>query len=42
MYDYIKGAEYVAYTNKTVATNLRKALNWFRKENASAYMVLLD
>ena len=25
-----KGAEYVASTNKTVATNLRKALDWFR------------
>ena len=42
MYDYIKGAEYVASTNKTVATNLIKALYLFRKENANAYMVLLD
>ena len=25
-----------------VITNLRKGLDWFRKHNAKAYMVLLD
>lgn len=37
MYDLIKGAEqFRAYDL------LRKGLNWFRRENPTAYMVLLD
>ena len=44
MYDYIKGAELVAYqTNDTgIIHKFNKALGWFRKANPSAYMVLLD
>lgn len=37
MYDLIKGAEmFRDYTT------LEKGLNWFRRENPTAYMVLLD
>ena len=50
MYDFIKGAEYIVnqdYTANTEGTretmkDLRKGLYWFRKNNAKAYMVLLD
>ena len=44
MYDYIKGAELIAYqtSNKGIISNFNKALNWFRKANPEAYMVLLD
>ena len=47
MYDFIMGANWFiekapnAATNKLV-TDLRKGLNWFRKNNPEAYMVLLD
>ena len=45
MYDFIMGAVMVSemgVARKGLANDLRKGLNWFRKNNASAYMVLLD
>lgn len=52
MYDFIKGVEYtisVTYDddilNPDVArlsNEMSKALDWFRKANARAYMILLD
>ena len=45
MYDFVIGAsnmyEMGMHHNKLV-TDLRKGLNWFRKNNAEAYMILLD
>ena len=45
MYDFVIGAstmyEMGRYNNKLV-TDLRKGLDWFRKNNPSAYMTLLD
>ena len=45
MYDFIIGAnqlmELGMYAPKTV-DDVRKGLNWFRKNNVEAYMVLLD
>jgi len=45
MYDFVIGSS-VAYemgiANDSIVTNLRKGLDWFRKNNAEAYMVLLD
>lgn len=37
VYDYIKGCELVGDYK-----NLRKGLDWFRNNNAEAYMTLLD
>lgn len=48
MYDFIKGCEIFCYGTTTkkelihVASKFNKALNWFRKNNPAAYMVLLD
>ena len=47
MYDFIMGSQYVfEVAPKTVTTkqinDFHKALNWFRKNNVEAYMVLLD
>jgi hypothetical protein len=47
MYDFITGATMVYEmqgfnADESIITDLRKGLNWFRKNNASAYMVLLD
>ncbi len=47
MYDFIQGCQWVfERTPKTVTpkqiNDFQKALNWFRKNNAEAYMVLLD
>ena len=52
MYDFIKGAEYtisVTYNDDILhpdvarlSNEMRKALDWFRKANARAYMILLD
>ena len=45
MYDFIMGAVMVSemgVARKGLANDLRKGLDWFRKNNASAYMVLLD
>ena len=45
MYDFIMGATQVmeiGMHHDSMITDLRKGLDWFRKNNASAYMVLLD
>lgn len=47
LYDFILGSQYImevapkTVTPKQVA-DFHKALSWFRKNNAEAYMVLLD
>ena len=45
MYDFVIGAtnmyEMGMHHGKLI-TDLRKGLNWFRKNNAEAYMILLD
>ena len=47
MYDFIMGSQHVfemapkSVTPKQV-NDFQKALNWFRKNNIEAYMVLLD
>ena len=45
MYDYVMGAttmmEMGMHHDKLI-TDLRKGLDWFRMNNAEAYMVLLD
>ena len=45
MYDFVIGAsnmmELGFYAPKTI-DDLRKGLDWFRKNNAEAYMILLD
>ena len=46
MYDFIIGAnnliEMGIVRNNKVLTDLRKGINWFRKNNPEAYYVLLD
>ena len=50
MYDFIKGAEYVVHMkggpfgekSSAIQREMAKGLDWFRKNNAKAYMVLLD
>ena len=46
MYDFIMGATTVSemqlISSPQLVKDLRKGLDWFRKNNASAYMVLLD
>ena len=46
MYDFIIGSTMVLEMHggykHTDVDELRKGLNWFRKNNAEAYMVLLD
>ena len=48
MYDFIMGAtqmyeaEVLTWSDHQLAEDLRKGLDWFRMNNASAYMVLLD
>jgi len=45
MYDFIMGASMVmemGITDNSIVTNLRKGLDWFRRNNAEAYMILLD
>jgi hypothetical protein len=47
MYNFIMGSQYIfEVAPKTVTTkqinDFHKALNWFRKNNVEAYMVLLD
>jgi len=51
MYDFIMGAtqlyETGMYLNKKIipkqlVSDLRKGLDWFRKNNSEAYMILLD
>ena len=43
IYDFIIGASIIAEMGlDTDIVNLRKGLDWFRKNNPEAYMVLLD
>ena len=45
MYDFIKGAEFVMSgmsSNSILISEMRKGLDWFRRANPEAYMVLLD
>ena len=47
MYDFIMGATMIYETqgmsvSQGIVVELRKGLDWFRMENAEAYMVLLD
>ena len=46
MYDFIMGATMVMELNKSyrhgMVVELRKGLDWFRKNNSEAYMILLD
>ena len=52
MYDFIKGAEYtisVTYNDDILhpdvarlSNEMRKALDWYRKANDRAYLILLD
>ena len=48
MYDFIKGAEFMIGMNRghvktsEIIDDMRKALDWFRQNNAKAYMILLD
>jgi len=43
MYDFIIGATIIMEMGlDTDIVNLRKGLDWFRKNNPEAYMVLLD
>ena len=50
MYDFVMGATQVmemrgdrrSLMDASMITDLRKGLDWFRKNNAEAYMILLD
>ena len=49
MYDFIKGAEFIFSENVHYSGNstkliseMRRGLDWFRRANPEAYMVLLD
>ena len=45
MYDFIMGAQIMMETgmgNELMITEMRRGLDWFRKNNSKAYMVLLD
>jgi len=46
MYDFVIGATVIMEMNKSyrhgMVVELRKGLDWFRKNNSEAYMVLLD
>ena len=45
MYDLVMGCSIMTEMgqyNDKIVTDLRKGLDWFRKNNAEAYMVLLD
>jgi len=43
IYDFVMGASMIAEMGlDTDIVNLRKGLDWFRKYNVKAYMVLLD
>ena len=43
MYDLVMGASILSETgNDWAAKDLRRGLDWFRKNNPRAYMVLLD
>ena len=43
MYDFVMGSTIMCEMGHTdVVPNLRRGLDWFRMNNAEAYMVLLD
>ena len=43
MYDFVMGSSIMCEMGHTdIVPNLRKSLDWFRMNNAEAYMVLLD
>ena len=48
MYDFIMGSQMIleidelSSWNKNIQLQMSKGLNWFRNNNAKAYMVLLD
>jgi len=48
MYDFIMGSQMIleidelSSWNKNIQLQMSKGLNWFRNNNAEAYMVLLD
>ena len=45
MYDFIMGAQWLierGQSNRTIDSEFRKGLDWFRHSNAEAYMILLD
>ena len=45
MYDFVMGCSIMTEMGKyndDLVTDLRKGLDWFRKNNSQAYMVLLD
>jgi len=45
MYDFIMGAQFVLERrgyDEDIIKSLHKGLDWFRKHNSKAYMVLLD
>ena len=45
MYDFIIGTQLVmemGIHNNNIITDFQKGLDWFRKNNAEAYMILLD
>jgi len=45
MYDFIMGATQImemGMHHDNLVTDLRKGLDWFRKNNSEAYMILLD
>ena len=45
MYDFVMGATVcmeMGMHHDSMITDLRKGLDWFRKNNAEAYMILLD
>ena len=43
MYDFVMGSTIMCEMGmQDVIPNLRKGLDWFRKHNSEAYMVLLD
>ena len=48
MYDFLMGCQFMIDMNKgweqtgELQTDMRKGLDWFRKHNAKAYMILLD
>jgi hypothetical protein len=45
IYDFVIGASNLmemGLTNNKILTDMRRGLNWFRKNNPEAYYVLLD
>jgi hypothetical protein len=45
MYDFIKGAEFIMSgmsANTKLISEMRRGLDWFRRANPEAYMILLD